>query len=180
MLRRTILLSLVGVALAALPSLAAGPAPAQLFHRLLTTKFAPSELPSGFRLPYLTRAKPSSTATGHHVLGEVSVSTNGPDADDLIFYEVFPTTADAHADLPTSVPAPDRVLGPVPGYRQSALIVGSRPGYGVTAVVVQEQNVVVTVTNDWVKNLQHGNLPAALALLRAATKHLVRVDKAAG
>jgi|SRR5579859_3087407 len=174
MLRWKIVVGLVAACAAALPASAA--TPTTLYHALLMTRFAPTELPSGFRLPNLTRAKPSPTAVAHHVVGEVKVTTNGPDADDEIFYEVFPTATEARADLPRRLPAPYRVLGTVAGYQHSALIIGSRKGgYGITAAVVQEHNVIVTSTNDWTQSSKHGNLPAALALLRSPVRHLARV-----
>lgn len=70
-----------------------------VYERLLGAPFPASDLPAGYRDPSVHRADPNATDRAHHATGEVDVALAGPDSVDMIEYIVFPTAADATADL---------------------------------------------------------------------------------
>jgi hypothetical protein len=183
---------LVATATAALfVSVAQARTPQQLYTRLLSTAFADSELPSGFFSAKVSLTNPSSAAKKRHVVGEVEVDIDGPDAADAIVFYVFPNKADALDDLnnPQSPSGTkEHVMGRVPGYgANSQWIVGSVTGNnafgkkvtnGITGLFALKRNVLVGAVTLSADNPDSGNMPGALALLRSALKHLAKVQSA--
>lgn len=184
------LVALCGILLA--PSAfgsARSPSPKAVFTALLTTAYPDSQLPHGFSSAKVGLSQPSSNAKNYHVVGEVEVAVDGPDPDDGLSYYVFPDAASAQGDLTHPRPSSGEKIhnmGRVPGYSQpSTWVVGSITGKnafgktvtnGVTALAVREGNVLIAVYNDSSDNPDSGNMPAALALLKSAIKHLHAVQ----
>jgi hypothetical protein len=79
----------------------AAPAPASTatYRKLLATPIAAGDLPAGVTGGAPLRAAPNATDRAHHAIGEVDVRLHGPDPVDMIEYVVFPSAADASADL---------------------------------------------------------------------------------
>jgi hypothetical protein len=111
----------------------------------------------------------------------------GPDAVDGIIFEVFPTAADARGDLAhPALKGDEHLIGRVPGYSLPGdMFAGSVSGHdvsgkpvrnGITYVSVAQGNVLVAGASVSADNTEGGNVPAALALLRAALKHLQMVS----
>jgi hypothetical protein len=159
--------------------------PQRLYTKLVTTAYPDSQLPSGFFSAKVSIGSPSDNAKNYHVVGDVEVAVDGPDPNDGIIYEVFPTAADARGLL--AHPKQDkhtRVVGKVPGYSRSVWMTGSITGKnafgntitnGFTLVAVAQGNVLVEAFSDSADNENSGNTPAALALLKSALRHLARV-----
>jgi hypothetical protein len=168
---------------------AAAISPHAVYEHLLTTSFPDSQLPSGFSNARVGISTPGKPARSHHVVGEVEVDVDGPDVQDGIFYEVFPTRADARADLVDAKPKGHThfVPGGVPGYSRatSAMFAGSITGKnafgqtvtdGITGVAVVKGNLLLGAVDLSGDNPDSGNIPAALHLLKAALRHLARVS----
>ncbi len=181
---RTFAILLVGLALGVGAALAS---PSHLYTALLTTAYPDSQLPSGFFSAKVSLSSPSSRAKSHHVVGEVQVAMDGPDVIDAIFYEVFPNSADAHADLNgPSLSGHGHIVGKVPGYRlPSQWITGSISGKnafgktvtnGLTAMAVQEGSVLVVASTASSDSTDSGNVPPTLALLKSGIRHLQRIE----
>lgn len=83
----------------------ASPSPQRLYTKLVTTAYPDSQLSSGFFSAKVSIGSPSDNAKKYHVVGEIDVAVDGPDPDDGIIYEVFPTAADARGLL--AHPKPD-------------------------------------------------------------------------
>ncbi len=165
----------------------ASASPKSLYTALLTTAYPDSQLPSGFSSAKVSLEQPSSKAKGHHVVGEVGVAVDGPDPDDAIFYAVFPNPSDARADLSGAKPPGSvHVQGKVPGYKLPSIwFTGSITGKnafgktvtnGITVLAVADGSVLVGVVTDSADTIDSGNVPAALALLKSARRHLHAVQ----
>jgi hypothetical protein len=168
----------------------AAASPQRLYTSLLITPFPDPQLPSGFDTARVTllKPKPSGNAMRHHVVGEVAVDMNGPDPDDGIFYVVFPTARDARADLSRAVLSRGHfsVVGKVPGYSLPSIwlvgslklknVAGGTDTDGATVMALVKGNVLVLSFTDSGTNLESGNTPAALELLKAALHHLALVQ----
>jgi hypothetical protein len=170
--------------------------PAKLYHALLTTPFPDSQLPYAFGVGQIGRLTPSKNARSHHIVGfeivvAVLVPVGGPDVGDVgddIVYGVFPTAADARADINGAVPSAHAhyVPGGVPGYGSptNRLVAGSTTAnvngktitYGVTIASVAKGNVVVSTISEVDDRTTSGNLHVALALLRSGLSHLAKVE----
>lgn len=174
-------------------ALAAAPSPSKLYQSLLITPYPDSQLPSSFSSAKVSLQNPSSTARHYHVVGEVNVAVDGPDPDDGIGFDVYPTRADAIADLahPAFV-AGEKIHvipGGVPGFTKlpGHMYAGSITGKnafgktitdGVTVVAVVQGSVLVEAFTDSSDSTDSGNIPAAIALLHSALKHLAKVSPA--
>ena len=73
--------------------------PRSLYNALLTQPFRTSELPAGFTSARVALSVPGKAAREHHVVGEVEVTTKIANANTSILYLVFPTAANARADI---------------------------------------------------------------------------------
>jgi hypothetical protein len=167
-------------------SSAAPATPQKLYTRLLTSSYPDSQLPDGFSSAKVGLMQPSDRARKYHVVGEVEVGVDGPDVGDAIVYYVFPAAADARGDLAhPSLSGDFRVIGKVPGYSvPSVMAAGSVTGNnafgkkvtnGITGLFVLRGNVIVGAVTASGDHTDSGNVPAALALLRSALKHLQAV-----
>ena len=172
---------LIGIAVAG----AQADGSSSLYEKLLTSAYPDSALPSGFISAQVTAGALSSAAAHYHAVGEVDVIVTGPDPDDLIAYQVYPTSADAvqslaHPALRTST-AVGHIVGSVPGYASSSRwIAGAVTGKnalgttitnGFTIVAVREKDVIVEAFTDSAANENSGDVPNALALLKSAVAH---------
>jgi hypothetical protein len=181
-------LAIVACALAVVSAADAAKSPQALYTALLTTPWPDSQLPSDFFSAKVSLSHPTKQGAKYHEIGEVDVEVDGPDPDDAASFYVFPTAAlargdMAHPNLGTLNNA--RVMGRVPGYgANSQWIIGSITGKnafgktitnGVTGVFVVKGNVIVGAITDSASNDSSGDMPNALALLRAALRHLVAV-----
>lgn len=166
-------------------------APRALYNALLTRPFPNAQLPTGFANAKVGLLKPGDTGRKHHVVGEVQIDVDGADALDEIVYLVFPTAADARADINSALDKEFHIVpGGVPGYTSLPSHVwagaitgknafGQKVTNGITSMVVVTDNVVVASITASADNTARGNVPAALALLRAGMRHL-RATRAGG
>jgi hypothetical protein len=163
--------------------------PQALYIALVTTAYPDSQLPSGSSSAKVSVFTPSGRARKYHVVGDVYVTISGPDPDDGILYLVFANRANAARDFSGATPnGKGHKVGKVPGYSiPSAWFTGSIPRknavgksvtYGITAMTVQDGSVVVAATTDSSGSMESGNVPAALALLKSALRHLHAVESA--
>jgi hypothetical protein len=182
----TLILAALAICVATAGATAA-PSPQKLYTRLLTTPFPDSQLPQGFTSAKVGYVRPNSQALKYHIVGEVAVMVTGPDAVDGIIFEIFPTAADARSDLANpALKGDEHLIGRVPGYALPGdMIAGSVSGNnasgkpvtnGITYVSVAQANVLVAGVSVSADNTESGNVPAALALLRSALKHLQMVS----
>jgi len=164
--------------------------PQSLYSALLTKPFPDSQLPSGFSSARVTMLTPSSGARRYHPVGEVAVAVDGPDPDDGFSYGIFTKHSDALSELnhPTfSSSEKLRIVpGGVPGFPKlpghmwtgsvtGKNVLGKTITNGLTIVAVVQGNVIVDAFTGSADNMESGNVPAAIALLRSALKHLAKV-----
>ncbi|HSX21829.1 MAG TPA: hypothetical protein VLE97_03540 [Gaiellaceae bacterium] len=146
--------------------------PADLLTKLLETPIKAAELPAGFSKPEIARQPLTANGKKYHAVGQVAVLVQGPDAEDAFAWEAFKTHANAIADLDHPVlTAHTKIVDTVPGYKESLLLAGTLSGKRVYDAVT----VVDTVLVQGVTVSARGNKAGAIALLRAAVKHLQRV-----
>ena len=146
--------------------------PAGLLTKLVKTPIKAGELPAGFSKPKVARQPLSANGRKYHAVGQVAVLVQGPDTEDAFAWEAFKTHANAIADLdhPT-LSTHTKIVDTVPGYKDSLLVAGTLSGKKVYDAVT----VVGTVLVQGVTVSTRGNRAGAIALLRAAVKHLQRV-----
>ena len=177
----------IAALLAGVLAATASASPKALYTALLTTAYPNSQLPSGFSSAKVGLEQPTSKAKSHHVIGEVSVSVNGPDAQDVVFYAVFPTPKEARADLANAKPSGNiKVQGKVPGYTiPSVWFNGSITGKnafgktvtnGVTGMAIADGSALIAAENLSTDSTTSGNIPSALALLKSARNHLHKIE----
>lgn len=148
--------------------------PADLLTKLLKTPIKASELPAGFSNPKRARQTLGANGKKYHAVGEVAVLVRGPDAEDAFAWEAFKTHASAIADLDhPQLSITTKVVDTVPGYRDSLLLTGRLSG----GIVYDATTVVDNVLVQGVTVSARGNKAGAIALLRAAVKHLQRVRR---
>ena len=142
---------------------------ADLLTKLLKTPIKASELPAGFSKPKIARQPLGTNGKKYHAVGQVAVLLQGPDTEDAFAWEAFKTHANAIADLDhpalsTSV----KIVDTVPGYKESLLLTGTLGGKKLYDAVTVDGTVLVQA----VTLSPRGNRAGAIALLRAAVKHL--------
>ncbi len=153
---------------AALASLA----PADLLTKLVKTPIKGAELPAGFSKPKIARQPLTANGRKYHAVGQVAVLVQGPDTEDAFAWEAFKTHANAVADLDHPVlTTRTKIVDTVPGYKESLLLAGTLSGKKVYDAVTVVDNVLV----QGVTVSTRGNRAGAIALLRAAVKHLQRI-----
>jgi hypothetical protein len=158
--------------------------PQATYDALLKAAFKSGELPSGFTSPDVQKYE-SSYAKGFNVLGTVLVETNGPDADNAIFYYVFNNGDDAktfYTDGTTSRSEGTTAFFAPSGFNQPAgceRLNGTSSGtaFGLTRCYVLVGNVVVMGTS-YVEgaNLQGGKDANAITITHAGITHLQSVQ----
>jgi len=146
--------------------------PQALLTKLLTTPIKASEWPKGYTKLKIGRQPLSANGIKYHAVGQVAVLLKGPDVEDAVTWEAFKTQANAigdldHPDLSTGV----KIIDTVPGYKESLLVTGTLAGNKVYDAVTVVDNVLV----QGVTVSKRGNKAGAIALLRAAVKHLQSV-----
>jgi len=152
----------------------AGLTPQALLTKLLKTPIKAAELPAGFSQPKIGRQALSSNGIKYHAVGQVAVLVHGPDVEDAFTWEAFKTHADAIADLDhPNLSTGVKIIDTVPGYRESLLLTGTLSGKKVYDAVTVVDNVLV----QGVTVSARGNKTGAIALLRAAVKHLQLVRR---
>jgi hypothetical protein len=163
MLRLAILLSSAALA---------GMSPQTLLSTLLKTPIKTAELPGGFSNPRAEKQALSANARKHHAVGVVDVAVKGPDSLDAFAWIVFTKHGDALADLDNpAVGNGVKVVGVVPGIRESLILTGLLNGKRVTDAAAVSGNVLVqgVVVSAAVRQ------PTAILLLKAAIAHLKKV-----
>lgn len=150
----------------------AGITPADLLTTLLKTPIAKSELPAGYSKPKIARQPLSANGKKYHAVGEVAVLVQGPDTEDAFSWMAFKSHANAVGDLDhPALSKSIKVVDTVPGYKESLLLAGTLSGQKVFDAAAVVGNVLV----QGVTVSPRGNKAGAIALLRAAVKHLQRV-----
>ncbi|HET8894030.1 MAG TPA: hypothetical protein VFM96_08040 [Gaiellaceae bacterium] len=146
--------------------------PTDLLTKLLKTPIKPSELPTGFSKPKISRQTLGRNGIKYHAVGEVAVLVQGPDAEDAFAWEAFKTHANAIGDLDhPQLSLTTKVVDTVPRYKDSLLLTGRLSG----RIIYDAATVVDNVLIQGVTVSAHGNKAGAIALLRAAVKHFARV-----
>jgi hypothetical protein len=146
--------------------------PAQLLTQLLHAPIKATELPAGFSKPKVATQPISANGRKYHAVGQVAVLVQGPDSEDAFAWEAFTNHADAVADLNHPGLSPTaKIAGSVPGLKDSLLVTGTLSGKKLNDAVAVVGNVLV----QGVTVSARGNRAGAIALLRAAVKHLQRV-----
>lgn len=161
-------------------SLAASPQ--RMLSQLLNAPFLPSELPAEFGFTSARTGVIDVSANGkrYHVVGRVAAAVAGPDPEDAIAWDVFPSHAAALADMHhPALPRDTHIVGTVAGVRDSQVLEGSLDGRGLTDAVAVVGNVLVQAVTASGTSPVHGNRFGTLALLRAAIAHLHRLGLAA-
>lgn len=152
----------------------AGMTPAGLLTKLLQTPITPAELPAGYSKPKIARQPLSANGRKYHAVGQVAVLVQGPDSEDAFAWEAFKSHADAIADLEhPAVSANVKVVHAVQGYKEGLILTGTLSGKKLTDAATVVGNVLV----QGVTVSAGGDRAGALALLRAAVKHLQRVQR---
>src|SRR5438445_9800519 len=124
MLRLAILLSATTLA---------GMTPQALLTTLLKTPIPNAELPGGFSHAQAEKQALTAKARTYHAVGLVDVALKGPDALDAFAWIVFPSHADAIADLDHPVVGNGvKVVDTVTGIKERLILTGSRNGNKVT------------------------------------------------
>ena len=158
---------------------AAAPSPKALYDALLSTPVSATKLPAGFRFPSVGPGQPGTTATKHHVVGQVMVVLNNGD-DGLIVFAVYPTRAEALGNQRDAVALLQRSKGmtirrdvagvPVPSVLFSSLLNGLRFTQLSLAVGNVEVNAVFPS-----EGTKSAGEKTALTLARFALTHLAAV-----
>lgn len=163
---------LLRLVLALSAATAAAATPQALVTKLLDTPIRASELPAGFTHPQSERQSPSAHGLKYHAVGLVDVALAGPDAEDAFAWVVFPSHADAVADLDNpAVGNGVKVIDVVPGITRSLVLTGVLGKKIVTDAAAAVGNVVV----QGVVAAPRLRERTAILLLRAAIAHLQRV-----
>jgi len=150
----------------------AGMSPQALLTTLLKTPIKSTELPIGFSNARSEKQALSANARKHHAVGLVDVALKGPDSLDAFAWIVFTKHADAVADLDNpAVGNGVKVVGVVPGIRESLVLTGVLNGQRVTDAAAVSGNVLIqgVVMSGAVRQ------PTAILLLKAAIAHLKKV-----
>jgi hypothetical protein len=150
----------------------AGMSPQALLTTLLKTPIRASELPHGFSNARAEKQALSTNARKYRAVGLVDVAVKGPDALDAFAWIVFTKHGDASADLDNpAVGNGVKVVGVVPGIRESLVLTSTLNGQRVTDAAAVHGNVLVqgVVMSSAVR------LPTAILLLKSAIAHLKRV-----
>jgi len=152
----------------------AGLSPQALLTALLKSPVPDAELPHGFSHARAEKQALTANARKYHAVGLVDVALNGPDTEDAFAWIVFPSHADAIADLDHPVLGNGvKVIDTVTGIRESLVLTGSLNGDAVTDAAAVVGNVLVqgVVASSKVR------VPTAVILLRAAMAHLKHVQR---
>jgi hypothetical protein len=162
---------------------AASPSPEKVYRALLTARVLAPELPVGFKSPRIAKNAPGPIPKRHHVVGEVEIDLNG--GQSAIVYVVFPTKADALAAYNDGVRELKTTQGvvavrsPVPGLpKPSVSVDASAQGLGITQVTLVSGNIEIA-TETARHGGKHGDRAGALALAKAALRHLASVERRA-
>ena len=165
MLRLALLLSATALA---------GMTPQALLTTLLKAPIANAELPHGFSHAQAEKQALTANARKYHAVGLVDVALTGPDAEDAFAWIVFPSHANAIADLDHPVVGNGvKVINTVTGIKESLVLTGSLNGNKVTDAAAVVGNVLVqgVVASSKVR------VPTAIILLKAAMAHLKHVQR---
>jgi serine/threonine protein kinase len=162
--------------------------PQGLFSALLDTPVKASELPAGFSSagsPYSNPGGLSDSEKQFHALWEVEMDQKGPSGEgkDAVYYDIFPTEADAHAyfDSPDqkskgNFTAPGFGKNLATCYDGTATDSTSQRTYGFTACDVLVKNVFIQGSSDIYGDAQQGNHASAIALAHFGAAHLQRFN----
>ncbi len=162
--------------------------PRSLYNALLTQPFRTSELPAGFASARVALSVPGKAARQHHVVGEVEVTTEIANANTSILYLVFPTAADARADIREALQnGLRRVPGGVPGYTKlpnklwTGAVADTTAGGKIVTnraalTAVAKGNVLISTVAISTERTDEKNVRAGVLLLDAAMKHLSLVE----
>ena len=152
--------------------LTGSPSPKALYQALLESPV------SGARPVVVQRGFNSKR---HHVVGEVEIDFGG--GRTRILYGVFPTRADAVADLADGVAGLKNVHGvskvekSVPGFPKPSLLVdATQNGLGVTQLTFVSGNVV-SVAQLLKPKAKNGGEKVATSVAQLALRHLRSVEK---
>ncbi len=163
---------------------AASPSPQKLYRALLSARVSASELPAGFSSPRTVNNTPGPNPRRHHVVGEVEIDLNG--GQSAIVYVVFPTKTDALAAYSDGVRELKTTKGivsvrsPAPGLQKPSVSVdASAQGLGITQVTLVSENVEIA-TETARHGGNHGDRAGAVALAKAALRHLAAVERRVG
>jgi len=165
MLRLALLLSATALA---------GMTPQALLTTLLKAPIPNAELPHGFSHAQAEKQALTANARKYHAVGLVDVALTGPDAEDAFAWIVFPSHANAIADLDHPVVGNGvKVIDTVTGIKESLILTGSLNGNKVTDAAAVVGNVLVqgVVASSKVR------VPTAIILLKAAMAHLKHVQR---
>jgi hypothetical protein len=165
MLRLALLLSATALA---------GMTPQALLTTLLKAPIPNAELPHGFSHAQAEKQALTANARKYHAVGLVDVALTGPDAEDAFAWIVFPSHANAIADLDHPVVGNGvKVIDTVTGIRESLILTGSLNGNTVTDAAAVVGNVLVqgVVASSKVR------VSTAIILLKAAMAHLKHVQR---
>ncbi len=165
MLRLALLLSATALA---------GMTPQALLTTLLKAPIPNAELPHGFSHAQAEKQALTANARKYHAVGLVDVALTGPDAEDAFAWIVFPSHANASADLDHPVVGNGvKVIDTVTGIKESLILTGSLNGNKVTDAAAVVGNVLVqgVVASSKVR------VPTAIILLKAAIAHLEHVQR---
>jgi hypothetical protein len=146
--------------------------PQALLTTLLKAPIKTSELPLGFSHAQAEKQALSANAHKHHAVGLVDVAVKGPDTLDAFAWIVFTKHGDASADLDNPVVGNGvKVVGVVPGIRESLVLTGTLNGKQITDAAAVKGNVLIqgVVISSAVRQ------PTAILLLKTAIAHLKRV-----
>jgi len=144
--------------------------PTLLLHALAKTTYPRTQLPAGY-----TSAKVGNTgklagpSPGHTLLGTVGFAVQGPNADGLVYYSVYPNANDARAieTDPILDPGMRIIERSVPGFKLPGLTL-TIPTTGTNS---HGKTVAVTLT---VASVAQGNVVAIGATVDQANSHVER------
>jgi len=148
--------------------------PQALLTTLLKAPIPNAELPQGFTHAQVERQALTPKARSYYAVGLVDVALKGPDAEDAFAWIVFPSHANAIADLDhPAVQNGVKLVNTVPGIKESLVLTGTLNGKTVTDAAAVVGNVLV----QGVVSSSKVRVPTAIILLHAAIAHLKRVQR---
>jgi hypothetical protein len=161
-------------------AVAAAPTPAQLLQKIAVSPWPVADLPAHVTIKQIGSIPISTQGKKYHAAGEIGFILKGPDPNDEIVFEVFPTAADAVGDIRhPHLNAGDVTHGRVPGVPDSLRLTtsatqnGAKVGISIAAAV--HGNVIVQAVTTSKTSAKHGNDAMVRALLKAGLAHLKKL-----
>jgi hypothetical protein len=164
---------------------AAAPTPAKLLQQIATEPWPKADLPAHVTIGRVGAVPVSAQGRKYHAIGEILFILKGPNPNDELVFEVFPSARDANGDIQHPHLNPnDRKHGQALGVPNSLLVTtsGMQNGkrIGITIVAAVRGNVIVQAVTSSTTKAKQGDTAEAIALMKAALAHLKKLAETGG